>query len=66
MNSIELKAQLFDELVNNADNDDLLQFDKGTLVRHGSAFYHIDDESGEEPYDTIADALAGLGYEGLL
>lgn len=59
--TIELKAQLFDEIVNNTDNDDMLLLNKGTLVWHGDSFYLIDDQDGENNY-TLEEALIELGY----
>lgn len=57
-----LKVQLFDEIVNNMDNDDTILLNKGRIYSHGQQFYTNIEEGKEVSFDTIEEALRELGY----
>lgn len=60
----ELKAQLFDEIVNNMDNDHYIGLNNGSISYRGGNYY-ISSEDYDVPYKTIGLALEALGYDAI-
>jgi hypothetical protein len=58
----EQKAELFDEIVNNLDNDDIIRLNKGSVYyKAGYRTYDLtDDQVG---FSEIEGALKSLGYD---
>ena len=60
----ELKAQLFDEIVQNMNNDHYMGLNNGSISYRGDSYY-ISQDDYSQPYKTIGLALEALGYEAI-